>query len=162
MNTVANLPFALMLAAALGCGLMAGLYFAFSVSVMGGLGRLAPADGIAAMQRINIAIVNPIFLTGFLGTALVSIAAMVIAVLRWSGASVTLALIAGLLYLVGSIAITAAINVPMNNTVAALSPASPGSATVWATYLTNWTAWNHLRSATCLLASALFTVALAL
>jgi uncharacterized membrane protein len=152
----------LSLAAALGCGLMAGLYFAFSVSVMNGLGHLAPAEGIAAMQAINIAIVNPIFLVGFLGTAILSIAAMVTAVLQWSGPSVILAIIGGVLYLVGSIAVTAFINIPMNNEMAALAPANPDSTTYWASYLTNWTAWNHLRSATCLVASALFVIALAL
>ena len=41
------------LLAALGCALMAGLFFAFSVSVMRGLARIPPAAGIAAMNSIN-------------------------------------------------------------------------------------------------------------
>lgn len=42
------------LTAALGCGLMAGLFFAISVCVMWALGRLRPAEDIAAMQSINV------------------------------------------------------------------------------------------------------------
>jgi uncharacterized membrane protein len=162
MSTVGNLPFAINLAATLGCGLMAGFYFAFSVSVMNALGRLSPAEGITTMQSINIAVINPVFLAGFLGTAILCILAMVTAVMHWSGPGVILAVIGGVLYLVGSIAVTAFINIPMNNEMAALVPANADSATYWASYLTNWTAWNHLRSAICLVASALFIIALAL
>jgi uncharacterized membrane protein len=60
---------ALALVAALGCGLMAGTFFAFSVFVMRALGRLPGAHGIAAMQSINIAVVNPWFMTVFMGTS---------------------------------------------------------------------------------------------
>ena len=45
-------------AAALGGGLMAGLFFAFSNSVMGALARLPAAQGVAAMNSINVVILN--------------------------------------------------------------------------------------------------------
>jgi uncharacterized membrane protein len=64
-----GLLFSITLVAALGCGLMAGLFFAFSVSVMKALARLPSAEGIAAMQSINVAIINPVFLAVFFGTA---------------------------------------------------------------------------------------------
>ena len=51
--------------ATLGCGLMAGLFFTFSNFVMKGLGNLSPVKGIAAMQSINLAVLNPLFLTIF-------------------------------------------------------------------------------------------------
>jgi len=54
----------------LGCGLMAGLFFIFSVCIMKALGQLPPEKGIAAMQFINVVIVNPLFMLVFLGTAL--------------------------------------------------------------------------------------------
>jgi uncharacterized membrane protein len=66
MGTLDALLFALTLFAALGCGLIAGVFFAFSAFVMKALGRLPPAEGIAAMQSINIAVINPVFLTAFL------------------------------------------------------------------------------------------------
>ena len=58
--------------AALGSGLMAGLFFIFSVFIMAALGRLPPASGIAAMQSINVIILNGMFLSVFMGTALLA------------------------------------------------------------------------------------------
>ena len=55
---------ALTLCAALGCGLMAGVFFAFSAFIMKALTRLPPRDGIAAMQSMNVAVLNPWFLGG--------------------------------------------------------------------------------------------------
>ena len=69
MAIVDGLLFTFTLVAALGCGLMAGLFFAFSVSVMKALARLSSAEGIAAMQSINVAIINPVFVAAFFGTA---------------------------------------------------------------------------------------------
>jgi uncharacterized membrane protein len=59
----------LTLVAALGCGLIAGVFFAFSTFVMSALARLQPAQGIAAFQAINITVYNPWFMGTFLGTA---------------------------------------------------------------------------------------------
>jgi uncharacterized membrane protein len=58
MAIIDRLLFAFTLVAALGCGLMAGLFFAFSLSVMKALARLPSAEGIVAMQSINVAIIN--------------------------------------------------------------------------------------------------------
>ena len=44
-----RLLFALTFLSALGSGVMAGLFFAFSAFVMTALARIAPASGIAAM-----------------------------------------------------------------------------------------------------------------
>lgn len=44
------LLFLLTLLAALGCGLIAGVFFAFSAFVMKGLGRLSAEQGVSAMQ----------------------------------------------------------------------------------------------------------------
>jgi uncharacterized membrane protein len=69
MPIIDDLLFAVKLLSALGCGLMAGLFFAFSVSVMRALAALPSAAGLAAMQSINVAIINPMFLAAFFGTA---------------------------------------------------------------------------------------------
>src|SRR5260370_7145531 len=55
---------------AIGCGLIAGVYFAFSAFVMTSLARIAPAAGIAAMNSINVEIVRSLFMPFFLGTTL--------------------------------------------------------------------------------------------
>src|SRR5262249_16863870 len=77
METGMTVLLALRIVAALGCGLMAGVFFAFSTSVMRGLARLGPAEAIAAMQAMNRAILNPLFLACFFGSAVACILAMV-------------------------------------------------------------------------------------
>jgi uncharacterized membrane protein len=64
-----GLLFALALVSALGCGLMAGAFFAFSAFVMNALARLPPAQGIAAMRSINVAAITPAFTGALFGTA---------------------------------------------------------------------------------------------
>src|SRR3954466_10852494 len=69
--------------AVIGSGLMAGLFFIFSVCIMTALGKLTPAGGIAAMQSINVVILNGIFLTVFMGTAVLCLALIVAWFLGW-------------------------------------------------------------------------------
>jgi uncharacterized membrane protein len=64
-----RLLFKLTLSSALGCGLMAGFFFAFLICVMNALAHLPAAQGIAAMQSINIAVLNRWFFAVFFGTA---------------------------------------------------------------------------------------------
>jgi uncharacterized membrane protein len=142
-------------AAALGTALMAGLYFIFSVAIMSALGRIAPASGMAAMQSINLVILNPWVLLAFAGTAVVCAILAAIALLRWSEPGAALLLIACALYLIGNIAVTMICNVPLNDQLAAADPASPDAAALWSRYLSTWTAWNHVRTLSCLAALAL-------
>ena len=152
--------FALTLTAALGCGLMAGLFFAFSVCVMKALSRLPTAEGIRAMQSINSAIINPVFAVVFFGTALACVLLIIISLFRWHDSGAVYVLVGGALYLIGGLLITFIFNVPRNNALAALEPTSPDSATIWADYLSNWTASNHVRTVTVLLALAFLTIAI--
>ena len=62
---------------AIGCGLVGGVFFAFSTFVMQGLGRLPAPQGAAAMQAINVTAVTPVFMAALFGTAAVCIAAMI-------------------------------------------------------------------------------------
>jgi len=145
--------------ALLGCGLMAGLFFAFSISVMPAL-RLQPgAEAMAAMQRINDVIVNPVFMIVFLGTPLACLAAMLLAFDQDSAAR-NAALAGGASYLLGGLGVTAALNVPMNNRLAAADAASVAGQERWAAYLRDWTRWNHLRTLASLLATLLLALAL--
>jgi len=160
MLAVDNLIFALTLFAALGCGLMAGLFFAFSVCVMKALARLFPTEGIAAMQSINIAILNPVFFAVFFGTAAACFLAIVASLFRWQDPGAGYLLAGGALYLVGSLLVTIAFNIPENEALATVTPDAPGAASLWANYLVTWTAWNHIRTVAALAAAALFTIAL--
>ena len=148
------------LISALGSGLMAGFFFAFSVSVMKALGRLPPAQGIAAMQSINVVVINPVFLIAFFGTAVACVAVAISALSTWHRPGAAYLLAGGLLYLVGSFLVTIAVNVPRNNALAAVDPASAAGAALWASYLTAWTAWNHVRTAAALAAAAVLSIAL--
>lgn len=151
----------LAVAAAVGCGLMAGLLFAFSAVIMPSLRQRRPAEGIGVMQTINVVIVNPRFLLVFLGTAAASLA-LLVTVLRSSDRTAHVDLIgAGALYLIGTMVVTAAANVPRNDALDALDPTDPASADAWRRYLRGWTAWNHVRTTSCVAALALLLVALA-
>ena len=75
-----GLLFAATLATALGCGLVAGVFFAFSSFVMPALARLDPAKGISAMQAINVMAVTPVFMLAFRGTAAGCLGLIVVAV----------------------------------------------------------------------------------
>ena len=154
-----DLVFALTLIAALGSGLMAGTFFSFSVFVMQALARLAPEQGIAAMQSINVVVINPLFLGAFMGTAAASAVLIGLSLLRWGEPEATYALAGGLLYLVGTAGVTVAFNVPRNNQLAAVDPDSDDGARVWAGYVRTWTAWNHVRTVAALAAAAALTVA---
>jgi uncharacterized membrane protein len=151
---------ALTIAAAIGCGIMAGIYAAFSVSVMPGLARRPPLEGAAAMRTINIAILNPFFFAIFFGPALLSAALATVSLLDWSAVSSIWLLTGSALYLVGSIGITMVVNVPLNNALLAAAPESPETAALWAGYLKDWTAWNHARGLATAAASLAFVLAL--
>jgi uncharacterized membrane protein len=151
---------ALLWFSAIGCGLLAGLYFAFSAFIMTSLGRVGPAAGIAAMNAINVDIVKSLFMPLYVGTTLTGAVLAVVGLLRW-GEPGSLALVAGgVIYVAGMFAVTMVFNVPLNNALAAVDPASSEGSTVWARYLSDWTMWNHVRTVACTVATILFIAAL--
>ena len=152
--------FILTFAAAIGSGLVAGIFFAFSSFVMAALGRILPEQGIAAMQSINVTVLNPGFLIAFLGTGAVCVALAAGSYVWWGEASGKLILAASLIYLTGCIGVTMVCNVPLNDALAAVRPNTPEAEAVWSNYLTLWTGWNHLRTVAPLLSAILFMAAL--
>jgi len=147
---------------ALGCGLMAGVFFAFSGFVMAGLNQLPAGQAVAAMQAVNVTAVRPPLMLALFGTALGCLAVAVIAVRSTEG-SVRALLVAGALtYLVGAVLVTAAYNVPLNDTLAAVSPSAADAAGEWQHYLTRWTAGNHVRTVASLAGAACLTWAVKL
>ncbi|WP_291087523.1 anthrone oxygenase family protein [Hydrogenophaga sp.] len=136
----------LVLFTALGAATVGGVFFAFSSFVMKALAQLPAAQGVAAMQRINIVVINPWFMGVFMGTLLLSIACVVVAWLTWSAPHSVWLLAAGLLYAVGTFGVTMAFNVPRNNHLARLDAASAEAAAYWPVYVREWTFWNHVRT----------------
>ena len=150
------------LGTALGCGLSAGVFFAFSSFVMPALGRLPSTQGIAAMQSINKLAVTPVFMTALFGTALACVGLAVWALTAWSQHSAPWVLAGSALYLIGAIVVTIAANVPLNDALATVHPDGAGAAAHWSSYLSHWAAWNHVRAAAALAAAGLLTIALRL
>lgn len=153
MIFVDNLRFPLTLFTALGCGLVAGVFFAFSTFVMNALARLQPKEGIIAMQSINITAINPLFMLALFGTAVACIFLAVSSVLKWHQPGAAYLLVGSLLYLIGTVLVTIAFNVPLNDALAIAKPDSTEGANLWARYLTNWTFWNHVRTIAALAAA---------
>jgi uncharacterized membrane protein len=143
----------------LGSGLMAGVFFVFSVSVMRALRDLPPACGIAAMQSINRVIINPVFLSVFLGTGGLCLPAFVLELVRRDSAEVWGTVAGSALYLIGVLFVTMRFNVPLNNALDRISPQSSDAAQFWSMYLSQWTAWNHLRTVAGLAAALSFALA---
>jgi uncharacterized membrane protein len=146
--------------AALGSGLVAGVFFAFSAFVMAALGRLPPDQGIAAMQSINITVINPWFFAAFFGTGAVCALLVIVSFIRWGEPGTIWSLAGSLLYLFGVILVTLLFNVPLNDALEAVEPGSAEGAGLWTRYLAAWTAWNHVRTAAPLAAAAAFILAL--
>ncbi len=147
-------------AAAIGGGLVAGIFYAFSSFVMGALGRLPAGQGIEAMQAINVVVINRSFMLAFFGTALLCCGLLVASYLRWNDGEGRLLLFGSLLYLIGTIGVTMAFNVPLNNALAAVRPETAEAASVWAHYLERWTRWNTVRTVASTAAMIVFVSAM--
>jgi uncharacterized membrane protein len=153
---------ALSVTAALGCGVVGGIFFAFSNFVMRALARRPTIEAIGAMQAINITVLNPGFLGVFLGTGVVCIGTLVLSLLSWRNPTSALIVAGSMLYVVGTVGVTVFANVPRNDILAPLDPDSSQSAEVWENYVRGWTRWNHVRTVAALGASVAFTLSLAL
>jgi uncharacterized membrane protein len=158
--TTTNYFFALKLFTVLGCGLIAGVFFAFSTFVMNALAQRPPAEGIAAMQSINITVINPWFMGVFLLTDAACVILAVSSLLRWNQPGSVYLLIGSLLFLIGTFLVTMVCNVPLNDALAIAKPDSTDGATLWARYLSEWTFWNHVRTIAALAAATAFTIAI--
>lgn len=131
-------------------GLMAGLFFAFDVSVMPGLRQGDDRTFVAAMQNINEAIENGLFGLVFVGAFLATGAAALLerrlglrGAARWTWAALAFYTIALLL--------TMGVNIPLNNELAdAGDPAKiTDLAAVRDAFETKWLVANAFRTLTC-------------
>jgi uncharacterized membrane protein len=137
---------AVMTAAVVLTGLVAGLFAAFDYCVMPGLRRVADDAFVATMRGINVAIINPVFGVVF-GGALVAAGAAV--AVSWSEPTARWWATAGFVLYVGTLAITGLRNVPLNEALedGPLSSTADASA-LRAEFERSWTRWNLTRTAT--------------
>ena len=129
---------------AVACALVGGVFFAFRGFVMAALNRLPDDAGAAAMRAVNVTAVRPPLMLALFGTAAACVAVLV------TGPS-ALQVAGAVVYLVGTVGVTVAANVPLND-------ALEREAATWPRYRRTWTRWNHLRTAAALAAAVLLVV----
>jgi len=146
-------------AAILWFGLMAGFFFAYSLSVPDGLLAVSPAVAMEAMQAINANIRTAIFAVVFFGSAVVAFLLALTALMRRTSGSWP-ALCAALIYLGGAFAVTVFGNIPLNEALANANPAGADVGVVVADYFRDWTQLNHVRTVSSTAALVLAAIAL--
>ncbi|RJO77878.1 DUF1772 domain-containing protein [Nocardia panacis] len=133
--------------ATLASGLTAGVFYAYATSVMPALARTDDRAMIDVMQKINVVIISPWFMLGFLGT--VGFTALAAALHLGRDQRTTLVLIGIALVLnVIAFAVTSGLNVPLNDQLAAAGdPAAIADlAKVRADFESSWVSWNLVRA----------------
>lgn len=141
-------------AALLTSGLMAGLYFAFSTSVLPGMGRRDDNTFVDSMRAMNSAILNPLFLLTFMGPLPLGLVAVATRFgddhrneLAWATT--------GLVLYVATLVITGVVNVPLNNRLESTEPPEAARAL----FEQRWVRWNAVRAVLCTAALAAFALA---
>jgi uncharacterized membrane protein len=134
--------------ATLTTGLVAGVYYAYAVSVNLGLAAQPDASYVATMQAINERIENPLFFLTFFGAALFPLAALAAHYRRPRSGQFWLVALACVLYIGGSFLLTSFVNVPLNEQLASVAAdASPVElARARAGYESPWNFWNSVRT----------------
>jgi uncharacterized membrane protein len=152
MTSAADLT---LLTAATLTGLQAGTYYTWASGVMPGLARTDDRTFVHAMQEMNVAIVNPVFLLSFLGAPAVACAALAV-----SSPSARPWVIAGAALALGTIAVTAFGNIPLNNALDAAGPVDrmPDHGAVRAAFESRWVRLNVVRAVTSTFALGCLTV----
>ncbi|MEM9158854.1 MAG: anthrone oxygenase family protein [Verrucomicrobiota bacterium] len=149
------------IAAIIGTALVGGIFFAFSTFIMKALEKIAPAEGIRAMQSINLVVLNPLFLGAFMGTPIICIAATILAIISGSSSGLPYWFALGSLsYVLGTFFVTALGNVPLNDRLADAKPESAEGLSLWQSYLKRWTLFNHIRTGAALAAALCFIIGL--
>lgn len=148
--------------AIVGVMVIGGSLFAFSTFIMAALKQLSDAEGIRAMQQINKTVFTPWFMAPYFGTAMLSLGAVVFALMNTDQAWWPQLLGAGLLYAVGLFLVTVVGNVPLNEKLARMDADQIETADFWRHYLVVWIRWNHVRSAASIGSVLLFAESLRL
>jgi uncharacterized membrane protein len=113
-------------------GLLAGLFFAYAVSVMPALHAMDDDTFVTVINKINVVIVNPVFLVVFLGAPLMSLALLAWQRNPWA--------VAGAILAVVTLLVTSVFNIPLNNALA--------DGGTRAAFENPWVAWNIVRTLT--------------
>ncbi|RZS29529.1 putative membrane protein [Herbihabitans rhizosphaerae] len=140
---------AVLIAATVTTGLIAGLMFAYAVSFMPGLRGASDRTFVETMQRTNLAIVNPVFLAAFVGAIVLTVGALLLAI-PGRGPVLVWTIVALVLYL-ASIGITGGVNIPLNDELANAGPIDQigDLRAVRERFENTWIRWHTVRTVTC-------------
>ncbi|MEM1197632.1 MAG: anthrone oxygenase family protein [Pseudomonadota bacterium] len=145
---------------AVSAGIMAGVYFTFSTFAMQSFAELGEEAGARAMQSINRVILRSAFLPLFFTSSLACVALFALGLLGFGGENAALMAAGGGVYALGMFGVTVVGNVPLNNRLDAVDPATPEGAEMWRLYLARWMPYNHVRTLACTLAMVLLILSL--
>ena len=128
-------------------GLIAGVFYAFSCSVMPGLARADDRTFVETMQQINRAILNPVFALSFLGALVLPILAAILhqrigqrETARW--------IVAAIIFYIAALIVTIGANIPLNDGLerAGNPDTIANLATVRHRFENTWVLWNIVRA----------------
>ena len=139
--------------------LTGGVFKAFSEFVMRGLAQAEPVSGIAAMQGINRTVLRTEFVFAILALGAITPIFALYAYFALDGTAAVLIVAAAAVYLPSALFMTILGNVPMNNRLERVDPASAEAAEYWAHYVSRWTALNHFRMLGCIVTGTLYALA---
>lgn len=134
------MSFVVLVVALVAAGLLAGVFYSYTVSVMPGLARGDDKTFVEGMRGINIAIINGWFMLTFLGAPILAAVAIF---LNLRGGAMLWWIIAGFGCLLAELVITGALSIPLNN---ALEAGRDGYAQLRAQFEAPWVKWNLLRT----------------
>lgn len=149
----------ILIATTTAAALMAGLFYAYSCSVVIGLGKLNDIEYLKAMQSINKEILNPVFFTAFLGILpLLPLNTY----LHSQQPNFLLLVMAMIIYLVGVFGVTVAGNIPLNNGLENFNILSADNEAIQAQralFENKWNKLNHIRTICSIITVVLLIVA---
>lgn len=125
-----------------------GFFYAWICSTMWGLDAADPSVAITAMQAMNASVRNAVFAPAFFGTPLILLLTAAVARTQSRKRAARAFAAAGVVYLLGGLVLTMAVNVPMNEALAlvAIPQETPAAQRIWNDYSGTWQVWNITRT----------------
>ncbi len=157
-----NLPDTLLGTSIVATGLMSGLWYGWTVSVIPGTRRVADTSYVETMQHINRAIINPAFIIPFMGLPIVIGLAAFLQFRAGDARRGWLLTSAAVTYVVGVLGVTVGGNVPLNDALDAFDLTASNDQAIGDrrhTYETPWNRWHYLRTAANVVAFGLASAA---
>ena len=148
-----------LLAATVTTGLVAGLLYVFAHAVMPGLGRADDRLLVAAFQHIDAAIENPWMMVTFLGSPVLTAAALLVDA---AGDRVAVPwLVAALALVVATVLVTGRVHLPLNRALHDVDTTDPAATAAGRrAFEARWVRWNVVRTVTATASFAALAAAL--